>query len=289
MTKTNSICKMLTAAAMVLCLLGAILGYISPLAVARAEDEDDIYYYSTDDIVTYTTETFTYARYEEQTGNVNPYFPQYYNNDTTLTNACAPVAGAIVVGYFDRFLLALIPGFTPGYYAGSTYKFYAMSACSTTIQGVISSLYTSMGTNTIQAGTNRAQFRQGLTTYAVNADYEIVYTSVKSGSTVHTVNAMGQLANKHPIVLYCSVYNLCDAAIGATGAYYDTEVHTAKHIVVAYKYRLVRYYDAADNNFRTDFFLGISTGVESTMDGWFYIGHSQSVINYADAVNIYVS
>jgi len=114
MTKTNSICKMLTAAAMVLCLLGAILGYISPLAVARAEDEDDIYYYSTDDIVTYTTETFTYARYEEQTGNVNPYFPQYYNACQRL-RSCRRfyrrrLFRQISIGPYPRFYAGLLCG-----------------------------------------------------------------------------------------------------------------------------------------------------------------------------------
>ena len=90
------------------------------------------------------------------------------------TNACAPIAGANLIQYWDRYKTNLIPNYTPG---RSLANYYLYQEPGTATDGVVGQLFTDMGTNTIESGTSIPQFKAGMTTYCSRAGYSISYNS----------------------------------------------------------------------------------------------------------------
>ena len=66
--------------------------------------------------------------------------PQYYSN--TLTNACGPIGGGIVVGYYDKYFQNLIPNYTNYYTATGKYR----PQDSTYIPAMLQEMYTARKT-----------------------------------------------------------------------------------------------------------------------------------------------
>ncbi|NCA68354.1 MAG: hypothetical protein EOM87_09885, partial [Clostridia bacterium] len=65
-------------------------------------------------VQTRATEVINYTSKVTEEDYINATFPEYYNTNGNLTNTCAPVAGAMIVGYYDRTYTDLIANFTPG-------------------------------------------------------------------------------------------------------------------------------------------------------------------------------
>lgn len=267
-----------------------MMGYTQVAAAEAdnsAEPAEPIIYYAGTTAMNSVTETVNYAYYTLQEGNANPYCPQYFNSDSSLTNPCAPVGGSIVVGFYDRYCTNLIPNVTPGFMQNGKYRYYGMATNATAIQALISSLYTSMGTNSQGPGTSRAQYQAGLTSYVTNAGYSISFTSVMSNGALDNSSIISQLTSGKIVTLYITNHNLCEVNLGSTSASYTIVPYTGNHIYIAYRYKLIRYYDSSDNNFRTDILLGVSTGLGTSMSGWYYVGYSTTTLNDADATYIY--
>lgn len=264
------------------------LGFMSTqqTAAAQTQTQKETYYTDAVAVKSSATETVSYSRYEVQEGNVNPYCPQYYNTNTSLSGACAPVGGAIVVGFYDRYCANLVPNTVTGYMSGTKYRYYSMSSISTPIQNVIDALYVSMGTNSQQQGTTRPQYQQGLSSYASSAGYTASFTSMMSGTSLNVSSTTTQMTNGKLITLYITDYNLTSITLGTSSATYSITGFSGNHICIAYKYKLIKYYNASNVNFRTDAFLYVCTGQSTNAAGWYYVGYSGSTLNDADATYI---
>lgn len=249
------------------------------VAPESAHAEGEIYYGAESGVASVSTETFSYSYYLVDSGYANPYCPQYYNTNSSLTNACGPVAGAIVVGYYDRYSTSLIPNFTPGSLSGGIYSYYPMVYFSSTIQGVTNSLFISMGTNTQQSGTSQAQYNSGLSSYVTSAGYTFSHSSVMSGGSINYSSLVSQLSNNRVLSVFMSGYNYCSKNIGSTSATYTINSFNGNHIYISYGYERYRYYDSNGNNFRTDLFLCVSTGLNSPTTGWYWVGSSTTTLN----------
>ena len=247
----------------------------------------DVYY--TDGVLTrdVITDSFNYAYYTESTGSVGDSCPEYYNTNSSLTNTCAPVAGAEIVAFYDRNYTSLISGYTPGVMTGGKYKYFPMTYNTSYPQGVINTLFTSMGTNTIEPGTSEAQFQTGLTNYVTNAGYSISYTSIKSGSTINYSSMVSYTSSGTPIALFFSDYNYCAASIGSTSATYTITRLSGKHMMVLQQYRQITYYNSSNNVIRTDLLLRVSTGFQSPKVEWLLLGASGTTLDDALTVSIY--
>lgn len=277
MTTTKKIIFVLALIVIVSAFTLTCLYHVAP---ESAYAEGEIYYGAESGVASVSTETFSYSYYLVDSGYANPYCPQYYNTNSSLTNACAPVAGAIVVGYYDRYSTSLIPNFTPGKMTNSGYRYYAMNTSNTpTIQGVTNSLFTSMGTNTQQSGTSQAQYNSGLSSYVSSAGYTFSHSSLMSGSTLNYSSLVSQLSNNRVLSVFMSDYNYCSKNIGSTSATYTINSFSGNHIYISYGYERYRYYDSNGNNFRTDLFLCVSTGLSSPLTGWYWVGSSTTTLN----------
>ena len=285
--KRTFIATTLTCVVTVLMTVLVAIGSVSGNGVSAFADSDDIYY-STDTPVPIQTltETFTYAYREEDTGAVNPFYPQYYNTNTSLSNACAPVAGAITVGYYDRTYTNLIPGYTPGKMVGGQYRYYPMTSNMSYPQGVIDALYTDMSV-TPTVGTTRTLYFSGLSSYVTGKGYTLSSSNVlTSGTPTYTAVATA-IGNGTPLTVFASGFTLCIIANNSsTSSTYTKKLYGDNHIMTAFGYKRIRYYNASGTNIRTDLFLHVALGCTSLNDEWLYVGASGSTLNSVDAVSV---
>ena len=85
--------------------------------------------------------------------------PLYYSH--TLENACGPIGGGIIVGYYDKYFQNLIPNYTNYYTATGKYRLQD----STYVPAMIQALYTEMQTNVVAPGVSESECLDGLQSY----------------------------------------------------------------------------------------------------------------------------
>lgn len=226
-----------------------------------------------------TSEYVTYARYEMEYIETPNNVPYYYT--TTLENACGPVGGGIVVGYYDKYFEELIPDFTAYYPATGKYKRHD----STHIPAMMQSLYTLMNTNVVDVGVSRTECLDGLEAYVEGKGLSLTYNSVMGSSFNHTAykNAIN---NQQPVLMFCNSVTLVELAIEDTETQIITSQTSTDHIVVGSGYLRLRYFDANDNNFQTDTYLEVATGWTANYSGFIKI-NNDSWLDAGYAVDIY--
>lgn len=248
-----------------------------------------------DEIVDYLAEDALYGDGGTTTGGVTiniPYKSRTYNDywmalstpdyhTSPYVSSCACIAGANIVGYFDRYCPNLIPNFEPGYEYMGYYFYYGET---NEITPVVTQLYSDMGT-TASAGTTTAQFLSGMTKYANRAGYTFSYSSCMNGSNFNLSAAKNGMHNDRPIALFLTGYNV--AAIGPLEGYDSIayQLSAANHVMVGFGYYDITYtYDSgAQETFN---YIYVASGVGIRPEGYFNINYNTK-INDAYAVSIY--
>ena len=248
-----------------------------------------------DEVVEYLAEDALYGDGGLNTGNeqVNVYYTSKTRDDYRMAllmpdyssspyvSSCACIAGANIVGYFDRFCPSLIPDFEPGYEYMGYYVYYGEMG---EITNVVTQLYADMGT-TESHGTTTAQFLSGMNTYANRAGYKFSYSSVMSGGKLNYSAAKSSMKNNQPIALFVTGYNV--AVIGEKDGF-DSMAYVlgnANHAMVGFGYEDVTYTysSGAQENMQ---FLYVASGLPICSSGYFNVNYNTK-INDAYAVNIY--
>ena len=186
-----------------------------------------------------------------------------YTPNTTLANSCGATGGAIIVGFYDKYYENLIPGYTTYYTANGRYK----PVDSTYIPALMVDLYDLMRTNVDDVGVSESDCRNGLRSYVQGKGYSLTYTSIKTGSALNMNACKNAFLNNKPILLFCE-----EAGVVAVNEYsgYDhlvTMTIANNHIMVAYGYYQVKYYNGS-NNFRTDTYFFVAPGLYGLTVGW---------------------
>lgn len=246
---------LLACAFMLLC--GSLIPALT--VSASAEETSSKRYYDDYSISTYAvdTETINYSKrtYEPVTTTNNA--PDYYAN-TDLSNSCGPTAGGIVVGFYDKYYENLIPNYTAYYTANGRYKVKDKVY----VPAVMQELYTLMRTNVDDVGVSETDCKNGLKTYVEQKGYNLSYTSVKNTWGSFQLNTVkNAIDNNKPVLLFCDQAGLIVVSIGD---HYDKIVTTVvqnRHVMVAYGYCTLKYYNGLNENFRTDTYLMVSTGL----------------------------
>lgn len=201
------------------------------------------------------------------------------------SNACANIAGAIILGYYDVYLPDLVPGevlFTmPN---GKIYYEYSTDS----IKDIINNqLYYDMKTN-VNNGTSYSDFKTGLTAYVNRQGHKTSYTSVMVSGSFSYYQYKVQVRQPHPIALFFAGFNTSYGALNDTQNYediIDITYHTANHVMVGSGYEDISYYNASGTVFRTDNWLKVSTAF-TTGNGYVHIDDKIHIDN-AVAVSIY--
>lgn len=251
--------------------------------VASAFYSDDARYSDSGDS-TVTQESFDYYRKEIHGYVINSSYPEFYNTNNSLSNTCANVAGANIVGFYDRYYDNLIPDSTAGLTRPSGFIYYPMAMYTEQKQAVIDYLYTSMGTNTIQPGTSQEDFEEGLATYVTSRSRNIAYESVMTGGAIDQTKYDAQFAAGHPVALFLSGYNITmfnDMNGRVTVTEYD---YVGNHIMIAYGCETVTYYDENNNVLHEFTVMSVASGY-SMMSGYYLLDEYGAIID-AEAVII---
>lgn len=207
--------------------------------------------------------------------------PLYYSN--TLENACGPIGGGIVVGYYDKYFQNLIPNYIN--YLTTTGKYRPQD--STYIPAMLQEMYTLMQTNVVAPGVSESECLDGLEAYVEGKGYSISYTAVKpyNGTFSHTAY-QNAINNGQPVILFCDTVQLVQATEYATYNRIGVEQESQDHIIVGFGYQIYRYYDVNGNNFRTDIYLAVATGWNPNNIGFVKI-NDEGWLDSGFAVDIY--
>lgn len=274
-------------------LLGAIFIPLKYSIAATAThlfnfNESVIYYsdtnYSNNGESTFETEIINYS-WQQTTASVmlNNSFPDYYNTNNSLLNCCANVAGANIIGFYDRFYENLIPDYIPGISRGDNYSYFNMEFNLAKKQDVINELYVRMGTNNPEAGTSQSGYKNGLTSYVNEKDRNITFNTAMADSSLD-INKLNQaLNNGNPVSLYLSGYNISQINDIGGSVTINKFIYSGNHIMIIYGYKTIEYFDENNNLLNSMTYLYVSTGIIQT---GYYILNNNGLINDAETVII---
>lgn len=200
------------------------------------------------------SETITYTRKETTEYSIKGDLPNYF---TLYGNTnCANIAGAVIIGYYDRLYENLIPDYKTYTQIGSTIRYKMMN---TDVQQVVSTLYTLMGTDSNQAGTTYNGFQAGMKAYVENYGY--TYATEGLGSLNFDKYKSAVEAEK-PVAVFLSTYSMLVSC--STSNSTETIVSSScsiAHVEVGCGYRIDTYYNASNQIVMEKTYLKVASGL----------------------------
>lgn len=283
--RTKTISKTIVAISIIVLAFTAFFAvFFAPQAanVAFADGIEELSYRGASGLVT-TTDTFSYSTKTTESYFINSSVPAYYD---TLDRAymCAPIAGANLIGFYDRYFPNLVPDIATGYARGTRYTYYPMLRYETQLQSLINDLASRMGTGS--SGTTLNEFETGMTSYVASKNLNITYIDVTAAQTnaLDLGNAIVQLKDGNPIAFFTSGINFTTFTDTGSSVIMTIKSSSDNHVFVAYGYQKVIYYDASGNIVRECISFQASSG-EDGLTGY-YVLNLNGNINAAKAVHL---
>lgn len=283
--RTKTISKTIVAISIIVLAFTAFFAVcFAPQAanVAFADSVEELSYRGASGLVT-TTDTFLYSTKTTESYFINSSVPAYY--DTANRNyTCAPVAGANLIGFYDRYFPNLVSDIATGYARGTRYTYYPMLRYETQLQSLINDLASRMGTGS--SGTTLNEFETGMTSYVASKNLNITYIDVTAAQTnaLDLENAIVQLKDGNPIAFFTSGINFTTFTDTGSSVIMTIKSSSDNHVFVAYGYQKVIYYDASGNIVRECISFQASSG-EDGLTGY-YVLNLNGNINAAKAVHL---
>ena len=287
-SKMIDVIPRITVVLIILSIFFCIAKVFLPEEIAYASDHSEIYYaennYFDDGEGAVATETIEYSTKQSSPAVLlNNTFPAYYNTNNALSNSCANVAGANIIGYYDRYYENLIPDHTPGIARGNHYTYYSMANQLQKKQNIINDLYRRMGTNQPNPGTTQDGYKSGLSSYIYEKNRTVSYASVMTNRNFDLNKLHQAIENGMPVSLYLSGYNISQVHETNGTVTISKYIYTGNHIMVVYGYQTVKYFNHNDVLINTKTYLYVATGMLQT---GYYILENNGVINDAESVRI---
>lgn len=218
--------------------LGAMLGS-SPVGSVLAQEEVR-YGMDYENAVPAGTEieNIYYSQKADSESIIETTVPKYHDTNG-LMQLCAVVAGASAIGYFDLYHENLIPNFEPArVIAGKT----IFKTTGEEIRTLIQDLYEAMGTTA--TGTTYEGFQAGMTSYVNEHGY--TFQSTEFGTDHAAVRSWIDSDRPVAIFLLNEFHLIGSGEITENGTYDSYKIHnfTGNHVVLAFGYRTITYYNA---------------------------------------------
>lgn len=186
----------------------------------------------------------------------NGYLPQFTNSNENLSNVCANILGANIVGYYDRYYEQLIPNASAGSMAGNYFMYYPMSVNSLQKQAVINTFYSTMQTNVGHSGTTLANFKAGLEAYVSGKGLTLTYKDMSMGRSILDYGECFEtFENGIPLIMFLSGYNRCEYSYNGEVFSITKRIYSGNHAVMVYGIEWVYFYDHNGNIMYTEIFL----------------------------------
>lgn len=250
------------------------------VSVEGVEALRNIAYYSSNAVITTSSETIYYTTKVETDAYQMAKRHPAINSITGYKNACVPIAGANIIQYWDRYLPNLIENYTPGIAAGSQYLYYGSSSV---LNNMATELYNLMGTNS--TGATISQFKSGMTTYCSNKKYNISYESCMSNGRFNYTVAKEKMRNGRPLVIFADPFTVATITdIGNSDQINYTKA-AAAHSIAGFGYKDIKY-TLTNGQTRTDNYIEIASGLSECAIGYYNINYD-TIIDDAYGVYIY--
>lgn len=211
--------------------------------------------------------------------------PSFTNGNSSYTNACAPLAGLNIVGFYDRWSTDLLAGYEAGLvFANGKFQYYPYTG-STIVENSFASLYNLMKTGEL-GGTTSSNFKSGLNSYVNNSGYSISYsTFYKNKNSVDLDKLTAAVDNNKVGVIMCSEYNFVNGIVyNETQAHINKRNYAVGHMMMVYGYKTYTYYKG-NTVIRTDTFLNVCSSYSSGEKGYVQL-YDYSKIDEAWIVSI---
>ena len=238
------------------------------------EEETELRYVDAPLISTYASETINYTT-KEYTNIFTDGNAPLYTKAGSIQNACGAVAGSQIVAFYDKYYPELIPGWDSYYPSNGKYRLQN----STYITPLMNELYNLMQINVQSPGVSESDFKSGLQTYFTNHGYSASFQDVKTTYAVSTTESKAAFRSNKLIVLFTTpgeVYDISETANRDTIIPYT---YSANHIMIAYGYVEVHYYNTA-GWFRSDYYLIVATGWDNPSTAYFRINSNNLLAAY---------
>ena len=195
--------------------------------------------------------------------------PAFGNGDDTRRNACGPLAGMNIVGFYDRWYTNLIPDYEPGMMTTTGYKYFPDLNYSATLTS-FQSMYSLMKTGEL-GGTTSANFKSGLNTYVNNAGYSLSMTSMYSNSQTIDLNKLKTAIQQNKVgrVMFSKfnfIYSITKSA-NEDDVFLNKFNFDAGHMMMVYGYFTQNYYKNGVV-IQTNTYLNVSSGFSSGETGF---------------------
>lgn len=216
-------------------------------------------------ISTYASETISYVSKEVISEIYTTKCVPNYFAVGGMQNCCGPVAGAIIIGFYDKYYENLIPNWA-SYYSTGTYRIQD----GTYVPALLQDLYDRMQTNVVAPGVSESEFKSGLTSYIADKGYNVTLNSLGKGNSFNINTFKTAVSNNEVAVLFVQPSNIYSLSASEN---YDVLVSgsiSGNHIMVAYGYYEVKY--TLSNGTRTDKYLRVATGLSGTTTAFYKIG-----------------
>lgn len=207
------------------------------LVKANAQEYTDEIRYGGATGLTVTTQNFTFDEkvvtedYEIKYG-----LPTYYAEYGTTV--CANTAGAIIIGYYDRFNENLLPDYKTYSKLGSRIIYKVQNDV---ISSLVNQLKDLMQGD--QDGATFAEFTNGMTTYATRAGYTYTQQDVMSGSSLNMTKIKTAITEGKPILLFLRDFTFSSIQETDSTLTLENTYGNYTHVVACYGYTEIKYYN----------------------------------------------
>ncbi len=225
-----------------------------------------------------TSEKIYYENKSEDKFNMVLKAPCY--TTSPYTASCACVAGANVIGFYDRYDENLIPNHTAGRVVLGQYVYNLEDIY---ITELVKQLYEDMGTDS--TGTTVRQFKDGMTKFSDRKGKTITFTSCMKNGKLDYAAAKNYMKANQPVVLFCLGYNIANLSAGDKCDTVDYMEYTANHVMVGFGWKEVNYQLSATASAVYQY-VEVASGTDGRVSGLYNVNY-KTKINDAYAINIY--
>lgn len=205
--------------------------------------------------ITYSEEYITYISKNVNKKNLTIRHPSIVEVGG-LSNACAPIAGANLIQYWDRFCENLIPNYTSYTILNNQYLYKSDPA---NLDNIVIALYTDMSTNVNNAGTTETQFKNGLRTFCSRQGYGTVnFNSCMSWGKFNYDLAKQRIDAGQPLAIFVDTFTAANISESDTDyiAYLNGN---GCHVMAGFGYKEISYVLTSGAE-RTDYYIAVAAG-----------------------------
>lgn len=202
-------------------------------------------------------QTVSYSTKSTESYTIPYDLPNYFGvvNETT---GCANNAGAIIIGYYDRFYENLIPNYKSYIKVGNVVRYKTGTA---EVFDLVEELYELMGTDVNHLGTTFSEFQAGMLQYVANKGYTYSTTSLFVNGSFNIQNYKSAVQNGKPVALFMTGFALLNEITETTNM--DTVssgYSAAAHVMVGCGYKIDKYYNVNGAIQDTRTYLKVASG-----------------------------